>query len=174
MQLNRKYKAYDARPNLPLSQDDGLEYLPPDAIMATSTADVLHQNQVSPSISADNALKFLEEHGYFPLKYAKIGELVNSLYLTGNAKKARRRHFEPTLRQHPVSRPSDVLTSYLPLVGPCSNPRPLPHRKPLPFSMGNDSGLLQLGTARKTSEECNRVYARSQFTIRMPGQIARS
>ncbi|KAJ9130462.1 hypothetical protein NKR23_g12192 [Pleurostoma richardsiae] len=82
--------------------------------MASSScpADPFEPNQVSSSISADESLQFLEDHGFFYQANAKIGELVDELLRTGRARSddARLDYFKPTLRQD--SRLKKILEHY--------------------------------------------------------------
>ncbi|KEY63874.1 hypothetical protein S7711_11546 [Stachybotrys chartarum IBT 7711] len=71
-------------------------------IMASPNADdddLFEPNQVSTSITADEALQFLEDHGLFYQEYAEIGQLVDELYRSGRAQSdnAKLGHFKPTL-----------------------------------------------------------------------------
>ena len=76
------------------------------SLMALSSfaAGSLEPNEVS-SVSADDVLEFLEEHGYFYQKNAVIGELVDQLFSEDRARSddAKLKHFKPELQKDLVS-----------------------------------------------------------------------
>jgi hypothetical protein len=71
----------------------------------SSADDLFELDQVSASVSENDSLRFLEEHGFFYQGDMEVGNLVDGLYSTGRArsKDAELAYFKSTLRQDPVS-----------------------------------------------------------------------
>lgn len=75
--------------------------------MASSSSSALFQpSQISSSVSADDALQFLEDQGVFYQEDAEIGKLVDDLFTAGRQRSedVRLHYFRPRLEQDPVSK----------------------------------------------------------------------
>jgi len=84
--------------------------------MANSNS-AFQPSQGSSSVSADDSLQFLEDHGFFYEEDEEIGMLVKEIYRTGRIRSEDTRldHFRPRLEQNPVSRTKIVFANcYLP------------------------------------------------------------
>ncbi|KAH6985602.1 hypothetical protein EDB80DRAFT_733170 [Ilyonectria destructans] len=77
---------------------------------SSSTADVFASEQGLDSVSSDNILQFLEEHGFFYRKDANIGQLVDGFYNRSCQRDAVLDDFLPALQQD--SRLSKILKYY--------------------------------------------------------------
>ncbi len=72
-----------------------------------SSIDLLELVQVS-SVSADEALRILEDHGFFYQANTKIGAKVDSLFEEGRQRSVKIDDFKPMLQEDPVSRTRDA------------------------------------------------------------------
>lgn len=78
--------------------------------MASPAHDPSEISQVSPSVSAEDTLHFLESHGFFYLEDAEIGQRVNELYATKQIRTevASLDYFMPILKNNPVGETSSA------------------------------------------------------------------
>lgn len=84
--------------------------------MASPAHDPFALSQGSSSVPADDALEFLEAHGFFYLKDAEIGKQVDELYNTKQIRSevASLDYFMPTIENNPVGEVRNALYHYLP------------------------------------------------------------
>jgi len=79
-----------------------------------STADLFEPRQVSSSISTNDVLQLVEEHGFFYQADANIRSLVHKLYIERRTRNedATSDHFEPVVRLNAVSLLDAIICCY--------------------------------------------------------------
>ncbi|KAK3939622.1 hypothetical protein QBC46DRAFT_387428 [Diplogelasinospora grovesii] len=67
----------------------------------SSMVNLFEPNQVSSSVTAEESVQFIKDHGFFYQGDENIGKLVDDMYANGRARSrdARLDHFKPTLQQ---------------------------------------------------------------------------